>query len=195
MFCGLGLHASVLDETAHCRFRNALVKGGVYDDLLAEVSRPLADHELKLRAAEAAIDATLIESPTRPRTCVDPPQGRAEGDTPDAPDMHSSAGPDARWAKNGSKSTLRFKGFTRADEDGFINRIHTNPANQGESLQFATMPKGAKPPRSHNPHFTQPVCPLPSQRAIMRGSSMLKRSRPAVTQRSLLANQGFDAGE
>jgi len=34
VFCGLGLHAPVPDETTHCRFRNALVKGGVYDDLL-----------------------------------------------------------------------------------------------------------------------------------------------------------------
>ena len=37
VFCGLDLHASVPDETTHCRVRNALLKGGVYDDLLAEV--------------------------------------------------------------------------------------------------------------------------------------------------------------
>ena len=29
IFCGLSLHAAVPDEKTHCRFRNALVKGGV----------------------------------------------------------------------------------------------------------------------------------------------------------------------
>jgi hypothetical protein len=107
LFCGLGLHAPVPDETTHCRFRNALVKGGVYDDLLGEVCRQLEDHGLKLKAAEAAIvDATLVESAARPRSHIDPPQDRAEGDAPDAPDMHVSADPDARWVKKGSKSTL-----------------------------------------------------------------------------------------
>lgn len=37
IFCGLDLHAPTPDEMTHYRFRNALVKGGVYDDLLAEV--------------------------------------------------------------------------------------------------------------------------------------------------------------
>ncbi len=44
IFCGLDLHGCVPDETTHCRFRNALVKGGVYDDLLAEVCRQIEDH-------------------------------------------------------------------------------------------------------------------------------------------------------
>ena len=49
IFCGLDLHAAVPDETTHCRFRNALVKGGVYDDLLTEVCRQIEDHGLKLK--------------------------------------------------------------------------------------------------------------------------------------------------
>ena len=48
IFCGLDLHAPVPDETTHCRFRNALVKGGVYDDLLAEVCRQIEEYGLKL---------------------------------------------------------------------------------------------------------------------------------------------------
>ena len=148
MFCGLGLHAPVPDETTHCRFRNALVKGGVYDDLLAEVCRQLEDHGLKLRAAQAAIiDATLVESAARPRSHIDPPRDRAEEDTPDAPDMHFSADPDARWVKKGTKSTLGYKAFARADEEGYIDRIHTTPANQAESPQFETMIEGAKAQR------------------------------------------------
>lgn len=58
--------------------------------------------------------------------------------------MHFSADPDARWLKKGSKSTLGDKGFARADEDGYIGRVHTTPANQAESPQFATMIAGAR---------------------------------------------------
>ena len=35
LFAGLDLHCIVPDETTHCRFRNALVKAGTYDGLLA----------------------------------------------------------------------------------------------------------------------------------------------------------------
>ena len=55
IFCGLDLHAGVPDEATQCRFRNALAKGGVYDDLLAEVCCQIESHGLKLKEAEAAI--------------------------------------------------------------------------------------------------------------------------------------------
>ena len=121
-----------------------LVKGVIHDDLLAEVCRQIEEHGLKLKAAEAAIiDATLMESAARPRTHIDPPEDRAEGDAPDDPQMHFSADPDARWVKKGSKSTLGYKGFARTDEEGFVDKVHTTPANQAESPQFETMIEGA----------------------------------------------------
>ena len=52
IFCGFDLHAPVPDETPQCRFRNALVKGGVYDDLLVEVCAQIQAHGLKLKEAE-----------------------------------------------------------------------------------------------------------------------------------------------
>ncbi|WP_428542130.1 IS5 family transposase [Profundibacter sp.] len=164
LFCGLDLHASVPDETTHCRFRNALVRGGVYDELLAEVCRQIEAHGLKLKEAEAAIiDATLIAAAARPRTHIDAPQDRAEDraedgareGTPDDPpevspdgaQLHFSADPDARWVKKGRKSTLGYKGFARCDEEGFIDKVHTTPANAAESPEFATMIAGAKAQR------------------------------------------------
>ena len=148
IFCGLDLHAPVPDETTHCRFRNALVRGGVYDDLLSEVCRQIEACGLKLKEAEAAIiDATLIESAARPRTYIEAPQDRAEGDEPDDPELHFSADPDARWVKKGSKSTLGYKGFARTDEEGFVTKVHTTAANKGESPEFATMIDGAKAQR------------------------------------------------
>ncbi|MBK0329383.1 IS5 family transposase [Rhodobacteraceae bacterium F11138] len=148
VFCGLDLHTPVPDETTHCRFRNALVRGGVYDDLLAEVCRQIEDHGLKLKEAEVAIiDATLIESAARPRTHIDAPRDRAEGDLQDDLDMHFSADPDARWVKKGSKSTLGYKAFARTDEEGFIDHVHTTAANRAESPEFGTMIDGAKAQR------------------------------------------------
>ncbi|WP_428544428.1 IS5 family transposase [Profundibacter sp.] len=160
LFCGLDLHASVPDETTHCRFRNALVRGGVYDELLAEVCRQIEAHGLKLKEAEAAIiDATLIAAAARPRTHIDAPQDRAEDGaregtpddppevSPDGAQLHFSADPDARWVKKGRKSTLGYKGFARCDEEGFIDKVHTTPANAAESPEFATMIAGAKAQR------------------------------------------------
>ncbi len=69
--CGRDLHAAVPDETTRCRFRNALVKGGVSDALPSEVCRRIEGHGLKL--AEAAIvDATLVAAAARPRTTIRP---------------------------------------------------------------------------------------------------------------------------
>ena len=148
IFCGLDLHAPVPDETTHCRFRNALVKGGVYDDLLAEVCRQIEDQGLKLKEAEAAIiDATLVESAARPRTHIEAPEDRAEDEAPDDPDVHFSADPDARWVKKGSKSTLGYKGFARTDEEGFIDKVHATPANRAESPEFGCMIEGASAQR------------------------------------------------
>lgn len=144
LFCGLDLHKPVPDETTHCRFRNALVRGGVYDDLLAEVCRQIETRGLKLKEAEAAIiDATLVESAARPRSHVEAPQDRAEGDRPAEPDVHFSADPDARWVKKGSKSTLGYKGFVRSDEEGYIDKVHATPANRSESPEFESMIEGA----------------------------------------------------
>ena len=144
IFCGLDLHAPVPDETTHCRFRNALVKGGVYDDLLVEVCAQIEAHGLKLQKAEAAIiDATLVESAARPRTHIEAPQDRAEDEASDAPDVHFSADPDARWVRKGSKSTLGYKAFARADEEGFIDKLRATPANRAESPEFGCMIEGA----------------------------------------------------
>jgi IS5 family transposase len=103
-----------------------------------------------MKEADAAIiDATLIASAARPRTYVEaPPEDRAENQAPDEPaTVIFSADNDARWVKKGRKSTLGYKGFVWCDEEGFVDKIHTNPANVGESPKFGTMIKGSKAQR------------------------------------------------
>jgi IS5 family transposase len=186
IFCGLDLQAPVPDETTHCRFRNALVRGGVYDDLLAEVCWQIEAHGLKLKKAEAAIiDATLIESAARPRTHIDAPQDRAEGDAPDDPELHFSADPDARWVKKGSKSTLGYKGFVRSDEEGFIAKVHTTPANTGESPEFAAMIDGANAQRV----LADKAYASKANRDMLRGRHRDGIMRKAVRGRPLRASE------
>ena len=165
--CGLDLHAPVPDETTHCRFRNALVKGGVYDDLLVEVCAQIEAHGLKLKKAEAAIiDAPLVESTARPRTHIEAPQDRAEDEASDAPDVHFSADPDARWVKKGSKSTLGYKAFARADEEGFIDKGRATPATRlREEVQQADL----QAPLSGRASFRHDETPLrPAPRPLFR---------------------------
>ena len=146
LFVGLDLHDSVPDETTHCRFRNALVTAGIYDDLLAEICQQIESHGLKIKEAEAAIiDATLIQSAARPKAYIDAPaRDRAEAEALDDPTEISFSGDDdARWIKKGRNSLLGYKGFARTDEEGFIDKVHVTPANVGESPQFATMIDGS----------------------------------------------------
>lgn len=186
VFCGLDLHAPVPDETTHCRFRNALVRGGFYDDLLAEVCGQIEAHGLKVKEAEAAIiDATLIESAARPRTFIDAPLDRAEGEEPDELAIHFSADADARWVKKGSKSTLGYKGFVRTDEEGFVDKVHTTPANRAESPEFGTMIEGAKAQRV----LADKAYASRANRAALRGRHRDGIMRKAARGRPLRASE------
>ena len=148
LFCGLGLHAPVPDGTTRCRFRNALVKGGVHDGLPAGVCRRTEDHGLRPPEAEAAIvDATPVQGAARPGTHIDAPQDRAEDEAADDPAIYSSADPDARWVRKGSKCTPGYKAFARTDEEGPVGRVHTTPANRAESPGSGTMIEGARAQR------------------------------------------------
>lgn len=150
LFAGLDLHKPVPDETTHCRFRNALVRAGVFDKLLDEVCRQLEVHGLKVKQAEAAIvDATLIASAARPRKQIEaPPQDLAEEEAPeDQAQLQFSADSDARWIKKGKQSTLGYKGFARTDAEGFIETVHITPANAAECKPFEAMIAGANAQR------------------------------------------------
>ena len=148
IFCRLDLHGSVPDETPHCRFRHALVKGGVHDALLVELCRQIETHGLKLKEAEAAIiDATLWSRARLGPVPISRHHWTGQSEAPDDPNVQFSAAPDARWVKKGSKSTLGYKAFARTDEKGFIDKVHTTPANCAESPELGHMVEGASAQR------------------------------------------------
>ena len=166
-FRGLDLHAPVPDETTHCRFRTALVKGGVYDDLLAGLRRQTEDQGLRLKEAEAAIiDATLVDRAARPRTHIKAPEDRAEDDAPEDPDVHVSAGSEARRVGKGSRSTRGDTGFARTDEDGFIDKVHATPANRAARPKLGCMIDGASARRG----LADKACARKASRDRLRGT-------------------------
>ena len=132
----------------HCRFRNALVTGGVHDDLLAEVCRQIEGHGLKLKAAEAAIiDATLVQVP-RARAPVSTRRRTGPRGIPLTHRTCISAPTRMRArSRRDRKARSATRASQRADEDGYIDRVHTTPANAAESPAFGHMIEGARAQR------------------------------------------------
>ena len=76
--------------------------------------------------------------------------------------MNCSADPDARWVKKGSKSTLGYKVFARADEAGFIDKLCAMSANRAESPEFGGMIEGdsARPGLADKAYRVRAACLL-----------------------------------
>ncbi|RZI47724.1 transposase [Rickettsiales endosymbiont of Peranema trichophorum] len=100
-----GFEGDVPDETTFCRFRNRLMKLGLWEKVFAELNYQLQSQGLAVSPASSAIvDATIIESAARPNKetsgiVID----REEDDGKEVVlgEAHLSKDPDARWLKNG----------------------------------------------------------------------------------------------
>ena len=90
-----------------------------------------------------------------------------------------------RWVKKGSKSTLGYKGFARTDEEGFVDKVHTTPANQAESPQFEVMIEGAKAQRV----LADKAYASKVNRASLRGKHRDGIMRKAARNRPLRASE------
>lgn len=154
-FCGFNIDDNVPDETTICRFRNKLIRQGLIDKLFAEVNIQLEDLNLKVKKADMAIvDATIIESNSRPqmKTLEEIPNDREEmklisnsnkekgeekGEEKEIKaeskyQENTSSDPDAKWLKKGKKSYYGYKSFATVDEEGYVLKTHTTPANEAE---------------------------------------------------------------
>ena len=99
--------------------------------------------------------------------------------------MHFSADPDARWVKKGSKSTRGYKAFARTDEEGFVDMVHTIPANQAENPQFETMIDGANAQRV----LADKAYASKANRAALHGKHRDRLMRKAARNRPLRASE------
>lgn len=87
--------------------------------------------------------------------------------------------------KKGSRSTLGYNGFARTDEDGFVDKVHTTPANRAESPEFATMIDGASAQRV----LADKACAGRANRAALKGRHRDGIMRKAARGRPLRASE------
>jgi IS5 family transposase len=145
-FCGLDLSADVPDETTLCRFRNRLIKAELLEGLLQRINEQLQSHGLMVKEARGAVlDATLIESASRPLRTItiekDDSGGEVvyeDGSSPGVKcEVKMSADVDATWVKKGKDYFFGYRGYLVADAcDGYVIGVHTAPANQSEMVHF-----------------------------------------------------------
>lgn len=130
LFTGFEIADEIPDETTLCRFRNILVKKGLYNLIFMELNHQLEEHGIKVKKADAALlDATIILSAARPRQTIE------KNGT-----VKQSADEDARWVTKGSKSYFGYRGYAIADgKNGFIQHISVRPANESEPRQFPSL--------------------------------------------------------
>lgn len=148
-FCGFDITKDVPDETTICRFRNELIKKNLLEKLLGEVNDQLVELGLKVEKTNLAIlDATIIESNSRPKNKIleeDIPEDRNEDEFNNKDGNNNkfkeikSSDPDATWLKKGSKSYFGYKSFATTDEEGFIEKTMTVPANESEINKLEDM--------------------------------------------------------
>ena len=154
-FCGFDIDDKVPDHSTICRFRNKLIEKDLIDKILTEVNDQLSENNFKVKKANlAVIDATLIESNARPnRTKTieeniandrEEKQIRNNEISNLTIEESESSDPDATWLKKGSKYHFGYKSFATTDEEGFIDKTKTIPANQSEINQMEDMVTDSK---------------------------------------------------
>jgi len=132
-----GLTDDVPDETTLCRFRNLLISRKLDQKLFREINRQLEKIGLKVKECSGAVvDATVIESSSRPNKVVKSMSNDREEDAcDDAPknEIEYSKDPDATWLKKGKRYHFGYKAFVTTDsDDGYIENVHLTPANESE---------------------------------------------------------------
>jgi len=148
-----GLEGEVPDETTLCRFRNRLKEKNLDKLLFKEINLALEKIGLKVKKCSGAvIDATIIESASRPKTTVEIMSlDRKEEDTTDNSeenDITYAKDPDARWLKKGKKCYFGYKGFiATSEEDGYIEKVNVTPANRSEVKELERSLPDKKPER------------------------------------------------
>lgn len=143
-FCGFDINGDIPDHSTICRFRNKLIEKNLLEKLLNEVNNQLVDLGLKVEKTNLAIlDATIIESNSRPKNKVleeeiSEDRKEDESNSNEFKEIKSSD-PDATWLKKGSKSYFGYKSFATTDEEGFIDKTMTVPANESEINKLEDM--------------------------------------------------------
>ena len=116
LFCRFD-ELSIPDYSTLCRYRNWLAQDDTLSELLELINRQLAEKNLKVEKASAAvIDATIIQTAgSKQRQAIEvDDEGQVSGQTTPSKDK------DARWTKKNGLYRLGYKQHTRTDEEGWL---------------------------------------------------------------------------
>jgi len=143
LFTSFELNDDIPDASTICRFRNKLIEKNLDTKLFQEINQQLEKLGLKLHKAKGAvIDATIIESASRPRKTINIEQDREESNT--EIQVEESKDPDARWLKKGKRCYFGYKCFSIVDIEGYYDKTHTESANEAEIDKLETVMTGVK---------------------------------------------------
>ena len=130
-FCGFSLEGKKPDAATVCRFRNRLVRVGLFDDLLAIINESLAGQGMKLANGKyISSDATLIQSARRPRKVIN------ADETCSHVEVEYSDDKEATWLRKGDQCVYGYSSNVTTDEDGLIESVTTFSANRSEMTRL-----------------------------------------------------------
>lgn len=133
-FAGLGLSDGTPDHTVIWRFHKLIGQKGLSEVLFQEVNAQLASHNLIIQTGGVSIiDASVIEAKnSRPK------KGKDGRNTQDPQASYTSK----RASDGKPKTTYGYKLHANSDEDGFIVKYSTTPANVHDSKEFKKLLTG-----------------------------------------------------
>ena len=138
LFCRFD-ELNIPDYSTLCRYRNWLAQDDTLSELLELINRQLAEKNLKVEKASAAvIDATIIQTAgSKQRQAIEvDEEGQISGQTTPSKDK------DARWTKKNGLYKLGYKQHTRTDEEGYIEKLHITPTNTHECNHLSPLLEG-----------------------------------------------------
>ena len=139
-FTGFSFESSIPDETTICRFRNELLKKGLYQKLLNRINQQLEQKDILVKQG-AIVDAALVTSARRPRKVVEVmTEDRKEEESSPQSSGHEvrySDDVEAAWVRKGNQPHYGYKVHMATDAtDGFILGGHVTPANRSDTVEL-----------------------------------------------------------
>ena len=149
-FIDFSIEQEAPDETTICRFRNGLIRLGIFEELLEMVNEQLQAKGLLVKEG-VAVDASVVSSCDRPRKTLDiVTEDRKESDDTEVKATISySKDEDAKWLKKGNCYHYGYKIHVAVDKkNGFVLAGHTTSANKSDTGEFTKLVTNCKLPNS-----------------------------------------------
>ena len=133
-FCGLHIDQVAPDHSTLSRFRSLTAKAGAYEPLFKEINGQLQAHNIIVKTG-AIVDASVIDTPLRPKGKVNHKVTEDRGDTQEVEvvkEYPDSVDKDAAWLKKGGKYRFGYKKHHVTDNEGLVLGVLTTKANVNE---------------------------------------------------------------